>query len=491
MKPRAQTRTIAPSEIGARAQRLLQGARPADRLTKAERIERGRADYQWFCRYYLADYFISEPAAFHRELSDAADTQERGVFAAPREHAKSTVVTFGKPIHSICYQLAHFIVIIRDSEDVAKLSVDDIRQELEGNERLLEDFGDLIGRRKWTEAEFITSNGVKVLGRGRGNPVRGLRFKQYRPDLVIVDDIEDDETVDSRQQRDKLERWLLRAVLGMIGPGGRFFMIGTILHHDSVLVRFLKRTDVFFSKIYRAIDELGRPLWPARWPKKRLDAKRLEIGVRNFATEFMNDPANEEDQIFSPNAWRYFSDEDLRGVKLNVVAAIDPAIGLKQKNDDTAVAVVGEHNGNYYVLRMAIRKIKIQQQVQLVIATYREWPSIYKFGFETIAYQDALKQLVEDASRQANLQIPSIAVEDISSDKIRRLSRLAPLIEQGRLFFPAAGSSYWSPDVQRCLEEFEAIGVSANSHDDGPDAVERAISLLRGKGMKKISARLM
>lgn len=490
-KEQRRRRAVTPDELGARTARLLQGASPSDRMTREDRVARGGQDFQWFCRYYLGDYFISEPAAFHAELSDLIDSRCRVVCAAPREHAKSTVVTFAKVIHSICYRRARFIVLVRDSEDVSKLSVDDVRQEFEGNERILEDFGDLIGRRKWTEAEFITSNEVKVLGRGRGNPVRGLRYKQWRPDLVVVDDIEDDESVDSRQQRDKLERWLRRAVLGMIGPDGRFFMIGTVLHHDSVLVRFLKQTDVFTTRIWRAIGEDGKPLWPARWPVKRLEAKRLELGARNFATEFMNDPANEEDQIFSPNAWRYFSDDDLRGVKLNIVAAIDPAIGLKQKNDDTAIAVVGEFNSNYYVLRISIRKMKIQQQVQAVVATYREWPAIHKFGFETIAYQDALKQLVEEASRQANLQIPSVAVEDISSDKLRRISRLAPLVEQGRLFFPAAGSAYWSTDVQKCLDEFEALGVSANAHDDGPDAVERAISLLRGKSNQKIRARLM
>ena len=482
---------LSPSDLGARTERLLKGARPSDRLTRDERMAKACEDFQWFCGYYLSDYFISEPAVFHRELSDLVDTKERVVCAAPREHAKSTVITFAKVLHSICARTARFIVIIRDSEDVSKLSVDDVRQELEGNERILEDFGDLIGRRKWTEAEFITSNEVKVLGRGRGNPVRGLRYKQWRPDLVVVDDIEDDESVDSRQQRDKLERWLRRAVLGMIGPGGRFFMIGTVLHHDSVLVRFLKQSDVFTTRIWRAIDSDGKLLWPSRWPMKRLEAKRLEIGARNFATEFMNDPANEEDQIFSPNGWRYFTDDDLRGVKLNLVAAIDPAIGLKQKNDDTAVAVVGEFNSNYYVLRLVIRKLKIQQQVQLVLATCREWPGIHRFGFETIAYQDALKQLVEEASRQANMQIPSVAVEDIASDKLRRISRLAPLVEQGRLLFPAAGSSYWSPDVQKCLDEFEALGVSANAHDDGPDAVERGVSLLRGKEHRKIQARLM
>ncbi len=473
------------SEVGARAEQLLRSSRPEDRMTKQQRIERGRTDFQWFCRYYLADYFSAEPAEFHRELSELVDTQDRVIAAAPREHAKSTVVSFAKVIHSICYGLAHFIVIIRDSDPVATQNTNDIREELETNERIAEDFGSLYNKRKWAEGEFVTRTGIKVLARGRGCSMRGLRYKQYRPDLVIVDDLEDDEEVESKQQRDKLDRWLLRSVLNVIAPGGRFFMIGTVLHHDAVLVRFLKRTDSFVTRIWRAIKDNGQPLWPARWPLSRLEAKRREIGARAFSTEFLNDAANEEEQIFSPSGWKYFRDEDIDGLDLDLVASIDPAIGQKAKNDNTARAVVGGANGNYYVLSIRIKKLKIQQQVELVVSTCREWPGIRKFGFETIAYQDALKQLVEEASAANNLQIPAVAVDDIASDKLKRISRLAPLQEQGRIFFPSASSSYWTPDVQQCLDEFEALGCSSNSHDDGPDAVERAIALLRGSRGRK------
>ncbi|MGE5487560.1 MAG: phage terminase large subunit [bacterium] len=454
-------------------------------MTKQQRIARGRHDFQWFCRYYLADYFCAQPAEFHSELSNLVDTQDRVICAAPREHAKSTVVSFAKVIHSICYGLAHFCVIIRDSDPVATQNTNDIREELETNERIAEDFGSLYNKRKWAEGEFVTRTGIKVLARGRGCSMRGLRYKQYRPDLVIVDDLEDDESVESKQQRDKLDRWLLRSVLNIIAPGGRFFMIGTVLHHDAVLVRFLKRTDSFITRIWRAIKDNGQPLWPARWPLTRLEAKRREIGPRAFQTEFMNDAANPEEQIFSPSGWKYFRDEDIDGLNLDIVAAIDPAIGQKAKNDDTAVAVVGEANGVYYVLRMTIKKLKIQHQVELVVSTCREWPAIRKFGFETIAYQDALKQLVEEASAKDRLQIPAVAVDDIASDKLKRISRLAPLQEQGRIYFPSASSSYWTPDVQKCLDQFEALGCSANAHDDGPDAVERAIALLRGSRVRK------
>lgn len=476
-------------DVGARARTLLTGSRPGDKLTKEERVERGRANIQFFNRYYLADYFSAEPAGFHAELAEIAFTQRRAAMAAPREHAKSTLVSFSIPLHAICYATRRFIVQFRETDPIAQQAIDEIRQELESNERLHEDFGDLVGRRKWAEGEFVTANGVKVLGRGQGSSARGLRYKQFRPDLVVVDDIENDEQVTSRQQRDKLERWFKRVVSNIVGPDGALLVIGTILHHDSLLSRLLKQTDVYVTRLWRAIKEDGKPLWPARWPIERLDAKRKEIGARDFATEFMNDAANEEDQIFDPGKWKYFRDEDLKGLKMTVVGAIDPAIGQKARNDDTAAAIVAEADGRYYVLRVVIKKLKFQAQGELVVSLCREWP-VVKFGVETIAYQEALKQHIEDLSARDGLQIPCVAVEDRSSDKITRISRLAPLFEQERILFPSASSSHWSPDVRKCIDQFEALGCSTNAHDDGPDAVERALALLIGKSRKKGTVKL-
>lgn len=285
------------ADVGAKAERLVAGGRPEDRMTKAERVERGRTDHEWFCRYYLSHYFVSEGCEFHRELFRLAFTVDAFVGAAPREHAKSTVVSFARVIHAVCYQLCHFAVIFRESDAVAEIAVDDIRQEFESNERLIEDFGDLVGKRKWTGAQFVTSTDIKILARGRGSAARGIKHRQFRPDLVICDDLEDDESVESKTQRDKLERWFNRVVCNIVGPGGKLFVIGTVLHHDSLLVRLLRRTDVYTTRIWRAIQENGKPLWPARWPLSRLEKKRKEIGARDFATEFMNDPANEEEQI--------------------------------------------------------------------------------------------------------------------------------------------------------------------------------------------------
>ncbi|MDG6356030.1 hypothetical protein QAA22_11710, partial [Glaesserella parasuis] len=63
----------------------------------------------------------------------------------------------------------------------------------------------------------------------------------YRPDLVILDDIENDEQVRNPEQRDKLHNWLKKTVLPLGSADGKLdvIYIGTILHYDSVLNRTL------------------------------------------------------------------------------------------------------------------------------------------------------------------------------------------------------------------------------------------------------------
>ncbi len=473
--------------LGERAQRLVGSKRPGEMLTKEQRLARGAVDFDWFKHYYLADYFTSQDAKFHSELSELIDTQSRVAAAAPREHAKSTNVSFAKVIQQICHQKRHFVVLIRESQGIARANVDDIRQELESNERIREDFGDLMGGRKWAEDEFVTSTDIKIVGRGRGQSMRGMRHKQYRPDLIICDDIEDDESCESKEQREKQYRWFRRVVMNL-GKAAAIFVIGTILHHDSLLSKLLKRDDIWMVRIWRAIQDDGKPLWPAVWPLEALEKKKLELGSRDFGTEFMNEPANEEDQIFRRDWFKRFTDDDVAGLKMIEAGAIDPAIGLKQKNDETAAGVMGVHEGRYYLLKLRMKRLKMLQQVELIIGLCLEFPKIRKFGIETIAYQQALKETVEEESRKRNLQLPISKVEDISTDKIRRLGRLAPLAEQGLIYFPAAGSSFWSPDVEKCIEQFEQLGVSANAHDDGPDCIERCMSLLRGKTAKGVRA---
>ena len=117
-----------------------------------------------------------------------------------------------------------------------------IKAELEYNPRLQADFADACGQgRVWQAGTIITANGAKVQVAGSGKKLRGLRHGALRPDLVVLDDIENDENVQNPEQRDKTENWVKKTVLPLGGAGDKFdvIWIGTILHHDSALNRTL------------------------------------------------------------------------------------------------------------------------------------------------------------------------------------------------------------------------------------------------------------
>lgn len=185
-----------------RAQEILErmkvDARPFEDSAeeKKKRMERARDDRGYFFQTYLPHYFSKPPAEFHKELLEYSDMEGEPVFiAAPREHAKSTLCTLAIPLHDIVYKKKHFLIIISDTEDLAADFCQFIQMELESNERLRNDFGELVRQGFWRAEDFTAKNGVRIKARGRGQKVRGLRNRQYRPDRILIDDLENDKNV--------------------------------------------------------------------------------------------------------------------------------------------------------------------------------------------------------------------------------------------------------------------------------------------------------
>ena len=168
----------------------------------------GAVDMEFFGRAYFPHYFSRPSPEFHREL-DAIwqDGVLKGltpstpklvkqisrmngckrVVAAPRGHAKSTSLTFKGTIHAVVYGYKHYPIIISDSSDQAEGFLDNIRVEFEENEAIREDFGDLTGK-VWRSNVLVTSTNIKVEAIGSGKKIRGRKHRNWRPDLLILDD---------------------------------------------------------------------------------------------------------------------------------------------------------------------------------------------------------------------------------------------------------------------------------------------------------------
>lgn len=235
------------------------------------RKELAAFDMSYFGRAYLPHYFIRKSPHFHEELDEIWSRGvmkgrnplkeakvisrlkgSRQVVAAPRGHAKSTNFTFKDSLHAILYAYKHYILILSDSSEQAEGFLDDIKTELEDNANIIMDFGSLKGDKAWRTGVILTKTDIKAEAIGSGKKVRGRRHRNWRPDLIVLDDIENDENVNTPEQRRKLKNWFDKAVSKAGDTYTDIMYIGTILHYDSLLNNVLQNPR-YKTKKYRAV----------------------------------------------------------------------------------------------------------------------------------------------------------------------------------------------------------------------------------------------
>ena len=206
--------------------------------------------------------------------------ENRIVIAAPRGFAKSTISSVIYPLWLAVFQFKKEIAIISASETLAVDLLRKIKREFEVNEKLRRFFGDVVTE-KWSESHIITKSGVSIRARGAGGQIRG-----FRPDCLILDDIETDESVESDERRKKLKDWLFKACLNTLTVDGQLVIVGTIIHPLALLNDLLVDQKTWFRKKYKAYKDDGTELWLDLWPKARLEERKAEIGSFAFASAF-------------------------------------------------------------------------------------------------------------------------------------------------------------------------------------------------------------
>ncbi len=447
-----------------------------------------------FAKRYLSHYLTAEPAPFHLELYNEMEAisrshAERGnefgrfVCAAPRGHGKSVLVSLIYPLWCICTNRKKFIVIISSSSNIAEGFLGSIIRELENNDLLRQDFGDLVGTEKWTDREILTCNNVRISAKGANSTLRGMRSFEARPDLIICDDLEDEDAVNTQEQREKLESWFNKSVLNLQGTSGDVFVIGTVLHHDSLLSKLLKR---WKGKRYQAISSDGAILWASYYTKERLDkikygdGEKEGIGSVAFESEYQNNPVNPEDQIIRGEWIKYYKLEELEGQEMLIYSALDPSVGSKDTSDYSALITIGECNGKIYVLECDMQRRSPQAIAEAALRCYAKWSrypnSQYVcMAIESNVFQIVLKQMIDDMSKKLKVFIPTVEIRNVS-DKVARLCSVSPLIENGIISF--------LPEQYQLIEQL--VQFPKASHDDGPDALEMAVRVLRRQKIPRV-----
>lgn len=435
----------------------------------------------FFAQYYLHNHIKSSLGNLHREWIKWM-REPRIAIAAPRSHAKSTWFSLVYPLWCLLFQRKKFIVLISDTSTQAEELLGTIIEELETNEFIIEDFGRIAGyipekmeeKSKWTAKDIVTTTGVKIIARGWKSKLRGIKMGSDRPDLIIVDDVENDENVQSEEQRRKVEGVFRKSILNLGSQDTQIIVVGTILHFDSLLNNLIQTPiDNWKTRLYRALEN-GKPIWPKWWSVETLDTKRKEIGNIAFEQEFNNNPLDPSTQIIKPIA---FYEDPIDLTLYDMYAYIDLAISEKETADYTAIVTVGRHRqtGEILVIEPVRIRGNITQQLELVFTMADKYHYV-SFGVESVAYQKAFYQLLVQESAKRNRYIPAVEIE-LDKDKVRRVIEITPYIESGVIKFNNNYQDFMA----------ELIQFPKGSHDDFVDAFVGAAKLaLDGGGSAKI-----
>ena len=229
---------------------------PIPPVKDPKRRESCRRNLEKFLKTYFPEKFgLPFGEAHHTVVSKIEDaTLNGGLFALalPRGSGKTTICERAA-LWAIAFGHRRVVALVGASEDAARASLDEIKMEWETNDRLLEDFPEIAfpirkldginnrangqmvqGKRTrmtWsdTEAVFPTVDGSAASGsviqvRGLTGRIRGMKAatasgESLRPDLVLIDDPQTDESAASPEQNRKRIAILTGAILGLAGPG--------------------------------------------------------------------------------------------------------------------------------------------------------------------------------------------------------------------------------------------------------------------------------
>lgn len=460
--------------------------------TQAQRLARIRhlrTDYAAFVDYYFPHWTVNPEtgkatpcAPFHVSAANKIlkDRNLKAAFQWHRGAAKSTNMDVFVPMWLMAqeHREINVMVLVGKSEDNAKTLLGDIQAELQYNQRYIHDFGEQYNVGTWEEGEFVTRSEVAFFARGRGQSPRGLRYRSHRPDYVVIDDLDDDELVESPARVTKLFDWVRSALFGTLDGGrGRFIMVGNLIAKNSVLAKWCDIKSVHVTKV-NIYDNKGGISWASKWTPQEVKDIENVVGYRAFQKEYMNNPII-EGAIFR-NEWIRWGKRPAWSKFSEIVLYIDPSFKGSIKNDYKAAKLWGKAGTMLYHLRAFVRQSSVAEMVRWCYDLYewaREQGISVRWYMEANFMQDTILDEFRREGELRSYQLPITGDKRKKPDKFQRVEAISPLWERGFVVYDETQKD--DLDMLAGIDQTLAFEKGMRGHDDAPDADEGAIWLLQ------------
>ena len=463
----------------------------------------------------------------------------RDAVAAPRGSSKTTGGALLKILHACAYRTETFVLYVTNRADNAEEKIKQVRDELTDNLELQRVYGHFRGL-PWNQGHFHTRRtenhpGVTVMSGGRFTQFRGATQQFLRPSIIFADDVEYPEQVLSEIQRHRTHAWLYNDIFKLGQPQTNIEVSGTILHPQSLLQEILESpgwTTRFYQAVTTFADSASLPLWQewrglfidktnprneadARaffeaheaammldaqvlWPEHKdyyaLMVERIVEGEASFWQELMNAPMGDQRYLFDLREIAYCTllPEGIRRGDgtfvpwLDVIefaAFFDPALG-RGKDCACCVVVCCDKNGFEYILDVYITNTESpEDQDEAIVDILWKWKcnllAIESNGYQSLLprnIREALSRSSKEKNQQFNVKIVSVTH---TRNKILRIKTLEPPLK-----------NHWIQMARNLPSEYYRqfgafIPIERSGRDDGPDATEGAIAVVRGMFRKQ------
>lgn len=497
----------------------------------------GQISLEFFCLYFLQDTYLPKEnnaaapiAKVHEELWH--DIQESVIGDGPeqlgrvlsRGTGKSAFGTLGPSIWVMAYKHKTYVLICSDIGSTAEKFIKDIKDNVIENEYLEEGFGKLLddGNKDYkcnsTQLEFTNRTFVEAIS--STSPMRGRKYRNTRPDLIILDDYQSEDDVRTEEAREK--KWKRysddvkfakqRAVKrnGKIVKKGTVMMAwGTQQHKECFYSRLLK-SPVWKFKKYRGVDidnvdeyfetglwlEFKNILKDFKNPDHLEDAKEFyythekEMQFGKLWPEFWDCLDLALDYYENPNSFKQEvqGDVDAIGEKwfksmatenreeieshnfISTMLIVDPAASSGRKNDYSAYMVGSKTDRFKYCRKGELAKINARTEfdkyVDHMIELLIKYPDITHVSIEKNTFNGAdANQLEKKIKEHPILKFRNITIinETQRKNKDDKISTIIPYINRGEFIF-------CNEDEEFNQQIMEFAGQKYSVHDDAPDS---------------------
>jgi hypothetical protein len=452
----------------------------------ARELERLEKDPLAWIKFFFPDYAAHEFAPFHRNAIHRCTQHAEWfeVLSWARSLAKSTTVMFIVMYLALTGRKKN-VILASATQDSATRLLEPYKKAFEENALIRAYYGTQATPGSWAADEFVARCGCAFRGVGAGNAPRGSRNGAIRPDVILVDDFDDDEEVRNPDSVQKRWEWWERALYPTRDPAIPLLTIfcGNIIARDCCVVRAGNMADHW--DVVNIRDKNGVSTWPEKNTEAKIDEMLGKISAASQQTEYFNNPVT-EGEVF--RELTYGKVPPLSKFRFLVIYG-DPAPGENRtKNSSTkSCMLMGMMGTKLYIIKARLdRGLNADfidwyvQLLEYVAGRTTVYCYMENNKLQDPFFQQVFKPLVAKARKERGVQLFIAPDEERKTDKATRIeANLEPLNREGNLILNEAERD--DPHMKRLEDQFKLFTLRLKFPADGPDCVEGGLRILKRK----------